>query len=77
MWQLELAMGPPRLDRPAVIYLKDGLTVGRGNAMVLLDGEKGGGMGRVHASFTIDGEGPVLHSHSVNKCRVENRAGGH
>ena len=61
-----------------LIYLRDGLTIGRGNAHVLLDGEEhGAGMGRVHATIGIpDEHGPVVHCHSVNKCRVENRGGG-
>ena len=81
IWWLELAedVGAPRLDRPSKIPLSDNrkITVGRGNADVLLDHvDKGVGMGRVHATLTVDAEGPVLHCHSQNKCRVEQRSGG-
>ena len=82
MWRLELVGGPPRLDRPETIHIHDGLTVGRGNADVLLDSGTmnaagtfplGAGMGRVHALLRIENGSVIMHCKSLNKCRVEGR----
>ena len=84
-WRLELLSKPERLDRPDIIYLHDGLTVGRGGADVLLDSTTltadgsrplGDGMGRIHARICIKNDEIFLYCESLNKCRVEGRSAG-
>ena len=81
VWQLRLRDGEtPRLDRPAVITLRHNLTIGRGDAHVLLDSAALPNLiSRVHATFYLDVteyNGPVVvHNHSINEVRLEDRTG--
>ena len=78
-WHLALGAGcPPRLDRPATISLRQGLTVGRGAAHVLLDSlEIPNLISRIHATFIMDQAcgTPVVENHSINLVRLESRQG--
>ena len=81
VWQLRLRDGEtPRLDRPAVITLRHNLTIGRGDSHVLLDSAALPNLiSRVHATFYLDVteyNGPVVvHNHSINEVRLEDRSG--
>ena len=79
MWRLVLADGAlPRLDRPAMITLSNGLTVGRGDADILLDSACFPNLiSRVHATVFLDpsSRGPIIENHSINLVRLEGRTG--
>lgn len=67
----------PRLDRPAVISLSDGLTIGRGDAHILLDSAAFPALiSRVHATVRLDAAlGATLENHSINQTALEGRCG--
>ena len=78
-WHLALRAGAaPRVDRPASISLTDGLTIGRGQAAILLDSEKFPALiSRIHATIFLDEAlGPVIENHSVNRVKLVGRTGG-
>ena len=71
-WRLELVTGDARPDRPASFTLRDGLTLGRGNADLLLDSTRFGGLlSRVHARFHLaPGQPPLVENLGLNRTRV-------
>ena len=71
-WRLELVTGDARPDRPASFTLRDGLTLGRGNADLLLDSTRFGGLlSRVHARFHLaPGQPPIVENLGLNRTRV-------
>ena len=77
-WQLSLAKGSGRDDRPAIIPLREGTTTlgrERGDADVFLDSEAFPKLiSRLHARVTVKGDEVVLQDCSVNGCSVDGSA---